>query len=257
MKGKRRSPAGILLPLVFWLLVWQGAVWYLERVKGMGTDLILPAPLLVGRTLLELMGTQTFWQTAAATLARIFGGLLSGVLLGTAIAVCTSASSVADRLLSPAVRVIRATPVASFILLIILWAPTGRVPVIVAALMVLPVVWGSVSRGIAQTDPLLLEMGRAYRFGRWKTVRLIYAPSVLPYFASGCHTAMGLAWKAGVAAEVLCVPKLAIGTQVYFSKIYLETPSLFAWTIVVVALSFLLERVIGGLLRRLEGGVRT
>ena len=100
-------------------------------------------------------------------------------------------------------------------------------------------------------------MGRAYRFGRWKTVRLIYAPSVLPYFASGCHTAMGLAWKAGVAAEVLCVPKLAIGTQVYFSKIYLETPSLFAWTIVVVALSFLLERVIGGLLRRLEGGVRT
>ena len=156
MKGKRRSPAGILLPLVFWLLVWQGAVWYLERVKGMGTDLILPAPLLVGRTLLELMGTQTFWQTAAATLARIFGGLLSGVLLGTAIAVCTSASSVADRLLSPAVRVIRATPGASFILLIILWAPTGRVPAIVAALMVLPVVWGSVSRGIAQTDPLLL-----------------------------------------------------------------------------------------------------
>lgn len=257
MKRERWDPVGWLLPLVFWLLVWQGAVWYLERVKGMGTDLILPAPLLVGRTLLELMGTLAFWQTAAATLARIFGGLLSGVLLGTAIAVCTSASPLAGRILSPAVRVIRATPVASFILLIILWAPTGRVPAIVAALMVLPVVWGSVSRGIAQTDPLLLEMGRAYRFGRWKTVRLIYAPSVLPYFASGCHTAMGLAWKAGVAAEVLCVPKLAIGAQVYFSKIYLETPSLFAWTIVVVALSFLLERVMGELLRRLEGGVRT
>ena len=254
----RRLARRVLLPALFWLLLWQGAVWYLLWAEELeSTALFLPSPLLVGRTLLELMGTQVFWQTALASLGRIFGGLLAGVCLGTLLAVCTSAWGWAELLLAPAVRVIRATPVASFILLIILWAPTGRVPAIVAALMVLPVVWGSVSRGIAQTNPLLLEMGRAYRFGRWRTVRLIYGPSVLPYFASGCHTAMGLAWKAGVAAEVLCVPKLAIGTQVYFSKIYLETPSLFAWTIVVVALSFLLERVMGGLLRRLEGGVRT
>ena len=156
----------------------------------------------------------------------------------------------------PAVRVIRATPVASFILLVILWFPTGQVPVVVSALMVLPVVWGNVKRGVAQTNPLLLEAARVYRFGRWKTVRLVYIPSVLPYFASGCHTALGLAWKAGVAAEVLCVPRLAIGTQVYFSKIYLETPALFAWTLVVLALSFLLEQGLGALLGRLEKGVK-
>ena len=154
------------------------------------------------------------------------------------------------------IRVIRATPVASFSLLVILWVVTGWVPVVVSGLMVLPVVWGNVSRGIAQTDPLLLEAARAYRFSRWKTVRLVYAPSVLPYFASACHTSLGLAWKAGVAAEVLCQPRLAIGTQVYFSKIYLETPALFAWTLVVLILSFLLERALGSLLVRLEGGMR-
>ena len=141
---------------------------------------------------------------------------------------------------------------ASFILLVILWAPTGQVPVVVSALMVLPVVWGNVSRGITQTDPLLLEAARAYRFGRWKRVRLVYLPSVLPYFASGCHTALGLAWKSGVAAEVLCVPRLAIGTQVYYSKIYLETPALFAWTAVVLVLSFALEGLLGALLSRVE-----
>ena len=242
-----------LLPLLFWLTVWQGAVWYLTAVRGLPTtEFILPPPLLVFRTLAALVVEPVFWQTALRTLLRIFCGLLLGVLAGSLTAVCTSACRWADRILSPAVRVIRATPVASFILLIILWAPTGRVPAIVSALMVLPVVWGNVSRGIAQTDPLLLEAARAYRFGRWKTVRLVYVPSVLPYFASGCHTALGLAWKAGVAAEVLCLPKEAIGTQVYWSKIYLETPRLFAWTIVVLVLSFLLERLLGAGLSRLE-----
>ena len=147
----------------------------------------------------------------------------------------------------------RATPVASFILLVYLWVERGRVPGLISALMVLPVVWGNVTRGIAETDPQLLELARAYGFGRGRTLRRIYIPSVLPYFASGCRTALGLAWKAGVAAEVLCQPQNAIGTQIYNTKYYLETPSLFAWTLVVIALSFLLEWAVGGLLRRAEG----
>ena len=108
----------------------------------------------------------------------------------------------ADWVLTPAVKVVRAVPVASFIVLVLLWAPTtGVVPAIVSALMVLPVLWGNVGKGISQTDPQLLELAKAYRFGRAKTMRLIYIPSVLPYFASGCATALGLAWKAGVAAD--------------------------------------------------------
>ena len=171
MKHKSRDASPLmrfwkrkLLPLLFWLAVWQGTVWLLMAVKKMPTTaLVLPSPLLVAETLAELVGTAVFWQTALASLGRIFSGLLVGVLLGTAAAVCTSAWEWADCILSPAVRVIRATPVASFILLVILWFPTGQVPVVVSALMVLPVVWGNVKRGVAQTDPLLLEAARVYR----------------------------------------------------------------------------------------------
>ena len=238
----------VLLPLLFWTGVWQLAA------AAVGKELLLPAPLAVGRRLLELCGTGAFWLTAGASLGRILLGLLAGVVLGTLLAGLTSALPWADCLLSPAVKVIRATPVASFIILVLLWVETGRVPGVISALMVLPVVWGNVSRGWAETDPQLLELARAYRFGRWRTLRRVYVPSVLPYFASGCRTALGLAWKAGVAAEVLCLPKNAIGAQVYYAKIYLETPSLFAWTLAFIALSFLLEWAVGLLLRRLEGG---
>ena len=110
--------------------------------------------------------------------------------------------------------------------------------------------------GAWQLAAIWVDTVYTYRFGRWKTLRLVYVPSVLPYFASGCATGLGLAWKAGVAAEVLCQPRLAIGTQVYRAKITLETPDLFAWTAVVIALSFLLEYALGLLFRRLGRGAK-
>ncbi|WP_418272137.1 ABC transporter permease [Intestinimonas sp.] len=237
----------VLLPVLFWLGVWQLAA------AAVGQELLLPGPAAVGRRLLELAAGAAFWQTALASLLRIFGGLLLGVALGALLAGLTAWVPLLDWVLTPAVKVVRATPVASFILLVYLWVERGRVPGLISALMVLPVVWGNVTRGIAETDPQLLELARAYGFGRGRTLRRIYIPSVLPYFASGCRTALGLAWKAGVAAEVLCQPQNAIGTQIYNTKYYLETPSLFAWTLVVIALSFLLEWAVGGLLRRAEG----
>ncbi|BDF69829.1 nitrate ABC transporter permease [Oscillospiraceae bacterium] len=236
------------MPLAVWLGVWQLAA------MGVGKELLLPTPAAVGRTLAALAGTQAFWAAAAASLLRVFGGFAAGCALGAALAVLTSFCTWADWIFSPAVRIVRATPVASFILLVLLWAPTGQVPAIIAALMVLPVVWANVCKGIAQTDPLLLEAARAYRFSAGRTARLVYAPSALPYFAAGCSTGMGLAWKAGVAAEVLCQPRAAIGTQVYFSKIYLETPDLFAWTAVVIVLSLLLENALGAALGRMGRG---
>lgn len=260
-----------VIPPAFWLGVWQLAAMWVGRegiaeawragdggalVKAIidGKALLLPGPVLVLRTLAELAVTPLLWQSAALSLARIFSGFLGGAVLGGLLAAACAAFRPARLLLSPAIGVIRATPVASFIILLLLWVTTGLVPAVCAGLMVLPVVWGNVYRGIAQTSPLLLEGARAWRFGRWKTLRLVYLPSVLPYFASGCSTALGLAWKAGVAAEVLCVPKLAIGSQVYYAKLYLETPSLFAWTITVLTLSFLLDRIFGALFRRMERG---
>ena len=244
----------VVIPLAFWLGVWQlGAVLMDWRTEGYGS-LLLPGPLEVAGRLGALIQEPAFWQAAVVTLGRIFAGFAAGAAAGAVTAAATSALKGADWVLTPAVKVIRAIPVASFIVLVLLWAPTtGMVPAIVSALMVLPVLWGNVGKGIAQTDPKLLELAKGYRFGKGKTVGLIYVPSVLPYFASGCATALGLAWKAGVAAEVLCLPKLAIGTRLYRAKITMETPDLFAWTVTVVALSFVLERAMGTLFRRLGG----
>lgn len=144
-----------LLPLAFWLVVWQLAA------LAVGQSFILPGPAAVLGTLIQLAGVPSFWQTALLSLVRVLAGLLAGTLLGALTAALTCASRWADVLLSPAVRVIRAVPVVSFILFVLLWTRRGLVPVVVSALMVLPVVWGNVSRGIRETDPRLLEQAGA------------------------------------------------------------------------------------------------
>ena len=264
-----------LLPLLFWLLAWEcaalcaghralGEAWALWRESGdpsgfltclwEGQPFILPAPPRVAQALLALAGTADFWRTAAASLWRVFAGAALGVGLGAALAAGTAAFRWVRLLFAPAVRVVRAAPVASFIILVLLWTDRNWVPVVIAALMVLPVVWANVVQGVDGTDPGLLELSRAYGFSPGRRLRLVYVPSVLPYFAAACRTSLGLAWKAGVAAEVLCLPKTAVGTQMNNAKIYLETPALFAWTLTVLCLSFLLEWGLGRLLGRLERG---
>ena len=232
------------LPLAFWLGFWQLAA------LSVGKELLLPSPLATAARLAELAVTEDFWRSALISLGRILGGFLAGALAGSALAVLTCAFSWADRLLSPAVKVLRAAPVASFIVLILLWVPTGRVPGIISGLMVLPVLWANVCKGIRLTSSQLLEAAAAYRFGPWRTFALVYLPSAIPYFASGCSTGLGLAWKAGVAAEVLCQPRPAIGSQLYAAKLTLDTPALFAWTAVVITLSLALNWALGLLLRR-------
>ncbi len=251
MNHSPNNPIRKLLPPAFWLGAWQLAAFLVDRsVSGRGNELLLPYPLTVARRLLELAGEGAFWGSIFATLGRILAGMVLGTLAGALLAALTCALRWADALLSPAIRVVRAAPVVSFILLVLLWTGKSTVPVVISALMVLPVIWGAVGQGIRSVDPKLLELARAYRFGRWKTLRLVYLPSLAPSFKAAAATSLGLAWKSGVAAEVLCLPERSIGFHIYRSRQYLETPELFAWTVMVVALSLLLE----GLLRRFWGG---
>jgi len=239
----------LIIPPVFWLGVWQLAAILV------GLELLLPTPAAVGKTLLHLAATKEFWMSAGMSLARIFAGLLCGALLGGLTAFLTHFCRWADLLLSPAIRVLRATPVVSFILLVYLWVTRTNIPGLISGLMVLPVVWGSLTAGLAAVDGQLLELAHAYRFTPLKTLRLIYLPSLRPYFISGFLNAFGLAWKSGVAAEVICPPKYAIGTQIKQARDALESPELFAWTLVIIILSLVLETLLRHILKSKEGKV--
>lgn len=227
-----------------WLLVWQ-LCWL-----AVGQDVLLPSPAGVARRLGQLVCTLPFWQQVGLSLLRILTGYLLALALGAALGALTARSRLADCLLSPALRTVRAIPVASFIILLFVLMSKEHIPTVTSFLMVLPVVWANVDQGVRETDPALLEMARVFRLPPGRVFRHIHLPAVMPFFLAAARTGMGLAWKAGVAAEVLAAPRLGIGRALYEAKVYLESEELFAWTAVIVAISVLLERGLVRLLGR-------
>ena len=230
----------------FWLLLWI----LLARV--INKELLLPFPWTVVKTLGKLCLTLAFWENVFLTLFRILAGIVSALFFGMLLAILTSRSQLAYRILYPLITVIRATPVASFIILVWIWLGSGKLPVFICFLMVLPIVWAAVHDGIKALDPKLKQVCRVYRIPLGKRIRNFYIPSVLPYFLSACKTSIGMGWKAGVAAEVLAVTPQSIGKQLYNSKLYLETSELFAWTAVVILLSLAIEKLTAYLIQRLQ-----
>lgn len=233
--------------LIFWFGVWAALAALI------GKPLLLPSPAAVLVRLAELIATGSFRRTVLLSVCRIMLGIVCACVLGVALAALTSVSALSDALLSPLLTVIKSTPVASIIILMLIWVGRDSVPAIISGLMVLPLVWNNISAGVKGIDRELLEMARLYSLSRFKCFRRIIVPSVMPHFLSALKSSIGIGWKAGVAAEVLTVPSWSIGKMIYESKLYLETTELFAWTLVVVLISLFIEKIVIAALGKTAG----
>jgi len=247
MNHQRHPKVNSFPALVFWTAVWCLAAALLDN------PLLLPGPVRVLRCLGSMVVTAAFWQTAAISVGRILLGVVCAISLGTILAVLTARSRLLHLLIAPAMTAMQATPVASFTILVLIWVNRDYVPVLICAMMGLPIVWSSVSGGIRMADPQLLEMAKVYRLSKLHTLRRIWIPSVMPFFRTACSSALGLGWKAGIAAEVLTVPRHSIGRMISESKLYIMTEELFAWTLTVIVFSLLLQKLMQRILRGRDG----
>lgn len=241
-----RKPLKIFVIAAFWLLLWQ----ILSVLVG--KSVLLPSPFEVASRLAVLFFEKSFWLSVGNSLLRILLGFVLGTALGILFAVLTFRFPLVRSFLSPFLSVIKATPVASFIVLAFITLSAGSIPVLTAALVVLPGVWASTETGLREIDPRLLEMAKAFQMPRSRRLTAVIFPSLAPYFLAVIHSAMGMAWKAGIAAEVICPYGDSLGHQLYNAKIYMETPDLFAWTAVVILFSVLFEKLFLHLMKRKE-----
>ena len=232
-----RKSALRLWAVAFWLAVWQAGSMAFDQV------LLLPSPLAALARLGELAVTGDFWRAVGWSSARILGGFLLACLAAVALAVPAFRWRWVRELLAPLVAAVKAVPVASFIILALVWLNSQSLSLFIAGLMVFPPVYLNVLAGIGQADQALLEMAWVFRVPLSRRLRGIYLPAVLPHFRAACSLGLGLCWKAGIAAEVIGLPNGSLGERLYTAKIYFQTADLFAWTAVIVALSLLFEKL--------------
>jgi len=235
------------LAVLFWLAVWQAASVVI------GQEILLVSPVSVLRRLFFLVQEVPFWKAVGFSFSRILVGFFSAAACGSLAAALAYCFYWFRELMAPPVFAIKAAPVASFIILCLVWVPSRNLSVVISFLMVFPVVYLNLLEGLGETSVQLLEMAQVFHISPWKRIRAIYWPQCRPYFVSACRLSLGLCWKSGIAAEVIGLPDGSIGEKLYQAKIFLQTEELFAWTVVVIGISILFEKVFLFLLRAGEG----
>lgn len=233
----KRETAKKGLILLFWMGVWQ------LFTVGMDNPILLAGPIeVLVRLLTDLQKTE-FWQTILISSGRIMTGFLCAFLGGGLLAAVSHRVKLVRELSEPLIYVMKSVPIVSFVVILLIGFGSGRLSVWVAFLIAFPNLYMQVLQGLESTDEKLLEAAKVYDMPFWNRIWYLYRPAAAPFLKSGCRVSIGMAWKSGVAAEVIGLPEFSIGENIYMSKIYLDTAGVLSWTVVCILLSYLFEKL--------------
>lgn len=206
--------------------------------------ILIVTPLSVIKRLGTIWLEAGFWSSIGFSMLRILVGFFAGLILGILFAIISSKSKLAEALLWPYMVTVRSVPVASIVVICLIWLSSANLSAFISFLIVIPVIYQNVLTGIRSKDKELEEAAMVSGATGFQRFRYVTLPQIAPHLLSACTVTVGMAWKAGIAAEIIGTPKGSIGQQLYLSKIYLDTDDLLAWTVVLVILSIICEKLI-------------
>ncbi len=233
----RRFPLRKLSIILFWIIVWQIASLLI------GNDILFVGPLDVARSFSMLLPDGSFWISVFQSFGKISLGFLAAFLAGILTGSLAFRFPAIKELLEPLILLTKSVPVASFVILALIWVGSENLAVFISFLVVFPILYVNTISGLESTDRKLLEMAQVFSIRPLPRIRFIHLPALQPYLANACRIALGMSWKSGIAAEVIGVPSHTIGENLYMAKIYLSTADLFAWTIVIIVVSAAFEKL--------------
>ena len=246
MESKIKSLAKILLPLLFWCLIWQLAAMLIDH------RFLFPDIPTTIKALVSLLSEIGFYKAVFFSLTRVLLGLFLGCIFGSLLGILCHRCKAVNALISPIISVIKSTPVASFIVVLWVLMSGDALSVFIGFLMVMPIIWQNVLDGFSQVDKSLSEVADVYEFSYGKRFSLLIMPTLKSFLAPAIITAMGLAWKAEIAAEIIAYTKNSIGQGINDAKYNLDTATVFAWTLVIILFSLCLEKGAKALLGRVK-----
>lgn len=225
-----------ILYLIFWILLWHLTSIILNQ------EILLVSPFIVLKRLFILFQDQDFYYSIFLSLSRIFIGFFIALISSIICSIISYKNKEFKSFLSPLIFTIKSTPVASIVILILIWVSSKYLSIVISFLMVFPIFYENILMGLTNTNKELLEMAKVFNISIYSRIKYIYSSEVLPYFKSAFKLAIGMSFKSGIAAEVIGLPKYSIGENLYNSKIYFDTANLFSWTIVIIVLSIIFEK---------------
>lgn len=235
-----------VIVFLLWIGIWEALCLFV------GNTILLASPVEVLKELLNQMQEMDFYQSVLFSLVRIMSGFILGLVAGILLGMTAFFKSLIMEVLAPIVTLLKSIPIASFVVLLLIWMGSKYLSIWIAFLVVFPNVYLHTIMGLMHTDQKLLEMASVFSMSRMQKLSYLYIPAMLPFLISSVEVSIGMSFKSGVAAEVIGTPAFSFGEKLYLSKIQLNTAGVFAWTIVIILVSFAMEKLFLFLIKQLK-----
>jgi NitT/TauT family transport system permease protein len=208
---------------------------------------LVPSPEETFFTFIQITFSKSSVINLLSTVLRGLAGFLIAFFLAFLLAILSDWKSGIYFFFNPLLIVLRSTPVVAFILLLLIWFETDRVPVIIAFITMFPIIYTNITKGLQEVDASLKEMIQVYKLSKTEILRSVYLPSISAFLFSGASTALGFGWRAIIIGEVLSQPIHGIGSRMREAYGYFEVKEVISWAIMAVLLSFVFEVLLSGL----------
>jgi ABC transporter, permease protein len=220
---------------IIWIIIWQIMASFIKE------EILLPSPLIVFKKFIYLLGQVGFYKAIFLSTIKIIAGFLISIAIGVIFAYLAYKYKLFYDFISPLIRIFRSIPLASLVIFLLFWANKDYLSIYISFIMAMPLIFQNVYDGLSDIDKNILQMADIYKVSEIKKIKYIYKVKVKPFLYSSIISISGLVFKAGIAAEVIGLPKNSIGNNLYNAKVYLDMPNLFAWTLAILLISSFFE----------------
>ncbi|MBS6105591.1 ABC transporter permease subunit [Anaerococcus sp.] len=220
---------------IIWIIIWQIMASFIKE------EILLPSPLIVFKKFIYLLGQVDFYKAIFLSTIKIIAGFLISIAIGVIFAYLAYKYKLFYDFISPLIRIFRSIPLASLVIFLLFWANKDYLSIYISFIMAMPLIFQNVYDGLSDIDKNILQMADIYKVSEIKKIKYIYKVKVKAFLYSSIISISGLVFKAGIAAEVIGLPKNSIGNNLYNAKVYLDMPNLFAWTLAILLISSFFE----------------
>ncbi|MEI0747545.1 ABC transporter permease [Brachyspira pulli] len=235
---KNKNIIYFILGIIIFILLW-----FFISLK-INSEIVFPNILIIIKKLIEIILEKSFYKDLFLSLIRVFITFILSFLLAIIFGILSGIFSSIRYMLMPIINFIRTIPTIPLILVAIIWFDNNTVPIFVSMLVIFPIMYDAVVNGIINVDKNLIEMSLSYNVSLKNQIISLYIPSIKPYILTAVSQSMGITWKSILAAEILALPSLGIGSKLYESHLYLDTVSLFAYCLIAVIFNGIFEIII-------------
>ena len=226
-----------LISIACIILIWSFVAKFYDPI-------ILPSFWEVSKSLYNILKSGELYSSVFYSTVKLLIGLLFAVLAGLVMGLGMSVNKLLKNILHPIAVFLQSVPVISWILLALIWFVPDVIPIFILMINAMSIISFSVYEGIRGIDPKLIEMAKLYDVGERKLFFDLYLPSISSNFIGALKAVLASSYKVVVMSEVIARTDKGIGSKINWAWINIETSEILAWSILVVFLSYVLEKIL-------------